>query len=61
MRTPGGKIWRPRQVYVGEARRDYRPMPERHDKNKHGSIAERHPFSKRTMAASWKHKPDNLK
>lgn len=24
-----GKIWRPRQVYVGEGRRDYVPMEDR--------------------------------
>ncbi|KAI3638333.1 hypothetical protein MIR68_003944 [Amoeboaphelidium protococcarum] len=57
----GGKIWRPRQVYVGAQRRSYQPLelresarqPNQPDSAYIKTLADHHPFSKRTMAASW--------
>ncbi|KIO34365.1 hypothetical protein M407DRAFT_127812 [Tulasnella calospora MUT 4182] len=62
MLQPGGvKIWRPRQVYVGETKRDYVPMEQRVDVET--EEAKTRPFavphlgqSKRTMLAKFKGK-----
>jgi citrate synthase len=51
-----GKIWRPRQVYVGEARRSYVPMTHRAEPTKPAKntlSASLHPSRKRSSVASY--------
>ena len=57
---PSAKIWRPRQVYVGEEKRTYVPLSQRQTapedvakKDHIQTTAYHHPFSKRTRAAQW--------
>ncbi|KAF8513188.1 peroxysomal citrate synthase [Hysterangium stoloniferum] len=55
----GVKIWRPRQIYVGEGKRDYVPINDR--KTVHGNTNTPHPvqhtgISKRTRLAQYKGK-----
>ncbi|EGF77185.1 hypothetical protein BATDEDRAFT_91903 [Batrachochytrium dendrobatidis JAM81] len=45
------KIWRPRQVYVGEAKRSYVPLDARPKNDKILTQADSHPFSKRSKIA----------
>jgi citrate synthase len=55
------KIWRPRQLYVGNDRRPFVPLEQRVSARKENqqfeeyiqTISDRHPMSKRTLAASW--------
>jgi len=61
MLQPGGvKIWRPRQLYVGEGRRDYIPIDERTpvegEKNTPHSAEHISGISKRTKLARYKGK-----
>lgn len=56
------KIWRPRQLYTGPDRRPYVPLEQRVSARKENqlfeeyiqTISDRHPMSRRTLAASWK-------
>ncbi|KAI0078741.1 peroxysomal citrate synthase [Panus rudis PR-1116 ss-1] len=55
----GVKIWRPRQVYVGESKRDYVPVDERvpvEGLKQTPSVVEHGGITKRTMLASFKGK-----
>lgn len=59
---PGGvKIWRPRQIYVGEAERTYVPMGEgrRKDSAEAEPTRVEHVFSGRHFLASWDGKVGN--
>ncbi|KAF7336694.1 Citrate synthase [Mycena venus] len=59
LQTGGVKIWRPRQIYVGESRRDYVPLEERvpiEGIKKTPSSVEHSGISKRTSLASFKGK-----
>jgi citrate synthase len=58
---PENKIWRPRQVYTGSARRNYVTMDHREVQDKAiKTTADHHPFSKRTRAAQWRGKADSI-
>ncbi|KAL7754088.1 hypothetical protein RI367_000068 [Sorochytrium milnesiophthora] len=55
---PEAKIWRPRQIYTGEGKRSYVPIEARHTNEKDGdelrlTHVDKHPFSKRTHAATF--------
>jgi len=55
----GVKIWRPRQVYVGSAKRDYEPIDSRRGSDLPRSVAtsvEHSGITKRTMLAAFKGK-----
>ncbi|KAJ7030436.1 peroxysomal citrate synthase [Mycena alexandri] len=57
LQTGGVKIWRPRQIYVGAAKRDYVPVYERvavEGPKKTPSAVEHSGISKRTSLASFK-------
>jgi len=59
------KIWRPRQVYIGEGKRSYMPMEHRKSARKQNqpmseyikTLADRHPMSKRSLVAAWRGRP----
>ncbi|ORZ33874.1 citrate synthase-like protein [Catenaria anguillulae PL171] len=46
------RIWRPRQLYVGEGRRSYVPMEHR-TPDASVPVTIKHPFSKRSSVATW--------
>jgi len=53
----GVKIWRPRQIFVGEGKRDYVPIDERNSVEGVGKTPSAIPHSgitKRTRLASYK-------
>ncbi|KAJ3347882.1 hypothetical protein HDU83_001708 [Entophlyctis luteolus] len=51
------KIWRPRQVYVGQGLRQYVPIEQRSKSVKdEDTWFKKHEFSKRRTAATWKQK-----
>ncbi|CAG8491739.1 6763_t:CDS:10 [Funneliformis caledonium] len=51
------KIWRPRQVYVGESVRSYIPLEHREGKGKGDDVSKvSHPFSKRSSVAEFENK-----
>lgn len=55
----GVKIWRPRQVYVGESKRDYEPIEERvavEGMKQTPSVVEHGGITKRSMLATFKGK-----
>ncbi|KAK7690676.1 hypothetical protein QCA50_005775 [Cerrena zonata] len=55
----GVKIWRPRQVYVGETKREYVPVDQREPVlglKETPSVVEHGGITKRTMLASFKGK-----
>ncbi|KAI9216229.1 citrate synthase-like protein [Blastocladiella britannica] len=59
---PNAKIWRPRQIYVGEGRRAYIPIdhrPTATGDKKTKTI--KHPFSKRNEVATWTGKVPSAK
>ncbi|KAJ9062893.1 hypothetical protein DSO57_1006016 [Entomophthora muscae] len=56
--TPGGKIWRPRQIYTGSARRAYLPIEARTKDNVNAESITRiskHQTSKRSSVATAKY------
>lgn len=80
----GGKIWRPRQVYIvsstqfsffftcliplqGEGQRTFVPLNSRDSARKRDqpfdeyikTMSDRHPFSKRSLAADWRGKEES--
>ena len=66
---PKSKIWRPRQIYTGEEKRSYVPLEHRESARKSmepiekyiKTMAEHHPFSKRTRSATWRNKTETAK
>nr|KAJ3421339.1 hypothetical protein HK105_003801 [Polyrhizophydium stewartii] len=52
LEDPDAKIWRPRQVYVGEPKRGYVPLDARSDSDKILTDTDSHPFNKRTKVAA---------
>lgn len=48
----GVKIWRPRQLYVGEGERDYVPIGQRRNGSKEEPVPVEHPTSIRSMLAN---------
>lgn len=66
LEDPDSKIWRPRQVYVGEGKRTYVPLETRKyagdiPKDHIKTTTDHHPFSKRTRAAAWNRNPIDSK
>jgi citrate synthase len=65
-KDPSAKIWRPRQVYVGPEKRGYVPVDHRTSADTASDSIQlgtsRHPFSKRSMVATFdgKRDPDGL-
>lgn len=50
---PSAKIWRPRQIYVGEPTRHYKPIDQRNGSTKEDKLAmASHPFNRRYMIAT---------
>ncbi|KAJ3289447.1 hypothetical protein HK104_007462, partial [Borealophlyctis nickersoniae] len=54
--APDSKIWRPRQVYVGEGKRGYVPLEMRGAGGELKTEFESHPFSKRSKVADFEGK-----
>lgn len=51
MQEPAPKIWRPRQIYMGEGRRPYIPMEERFAAGPSNLQMESHPFNRRYLVS----------
>ncbi|KAI9189824.1 hypothetical protein H9P43_001257 [Blastocladiella emersonii ATCC 22665] len=56
---PEARIWRPRQVYVGEGKRNYVSIDHRPPTDEIKTHSIKHPFSKRSGVATWTGKREN--